>query len=154
MNQPEHSGTAPVGRERKTNRTKRIPAELSRLEAVQTFVEEAFVGETVSEKDICRLLIAFDEIFSNVCRYSNAAEVTVECYMEENKAVLVIEDDGTAFNPLERPQPNVEKSLEEREPGGLGIYMVRKMMDGGTYERKGNRNYLSMILYSQREKQV
>lgn len=121
-------------------------ANLLRLDEVQTFVEEMLAEEKVPVKDIHSCLIASDEIFSNVCRYSGASEVTVECSVEEGGVHLVIEDDGTAFNPLDRPVPDTEQTLENRTPGGLGIYMVRKLMDGVNYERAGGKNRLSMTI--------
>lgn len=127
------------------------PAELSRYPSVRGFVEHFYARAGVSAKGRRKLLIALDEIFSNVCRYSNAGEVTVECRMESGMAVLVIEDDGMAFHPLERSQPDMSEHAEQREPGGLGIYMVRKMMDEAAYERVGGKNRLTIAVREQRE---
>lgn len=122
------------------------PASLSRLDAVQTFVGKILAEKEAPVKDIHRFLIASDEIFSNVCRYGRAGEITVECGVEEDGAYLVIEDDGTAFNPLERPEPDTGESLESRQAGGLGIFMVRELMDEVVYERTGGKNRLSMAI--------
>lgn len=130
---------AGVIRERNTG-----PANLRRLEAVQTFVEGTLQEWELSKKYIRRFLIAFDEIFSNICRHSKAGEVTVECGMENETFFLVFEDDGVAFDPLQRPEPNVREPLEERKAGGLGIYMVRELMDQITYERADGKNHLTL----------
>lgn len=121
------------------------PAKLSRLDVVQAFVEETLAEEKVPVRDIHRFLIASDEIFSNVCRHSKAGEVTVECSVEEDKIILAVEDDGTAFNPLESPDPDVAEPLESRKAGGLGIYMVRELMDEVTYQQTDKGNRLTMI---------
>lgn len=121
-------------------------ANLSRLASVQTFVGEMFAEGKVPTKDIHRFLIASDEVFSNVCRYGGAGEVMVECSVEEDGAHLIFEDDGTAFNPLEKPDPDTGETLESRKAGGLGIFMVRKLMDEVSYERTGGKNRLTMTI--------
>lgn len=125
------------------------PAELSRLNAVQAFVEEILTKYDIPTKDIRKFLIAFDEIFSNVCRHSGAKEIAVECRIDKDRAMLTFEDDGVAFNPLERPVPNVEEPLEHRKIGGLGIYMVRELMDELAYERTDEKNRLILIIKRQ-----
>ena len=66
--------------------------------------------------------------------------------MEEDGAHLIFEDDGTAFNPLEKPDPDTGETLESRKAGGLGIFMVRKLMDEVSYERTGGKNRLTMTI--------
>jgi serine/threonine-protein kinase RsbW len=58
---------------------------------------------------------------------------------------VTIEDDGVAFDPLARAAPDVTADLDEREIGGLGIHLVRTLMDGMTYERRGERNVLVIV---------
>lgn len=125
-------------------RRNRGPASLLRMDEVQSFVEKAFTQNKIPEKDIHRFLIAFDEIFSNICRHSGAQEVTVECRVNEERADLVFEDDGMEFNPLTNPRPDVRKPIESRKPGGLGIYMVQKLMDETSYERTDGKNRLTL----------
>jgi serine/threonine-protein kinase RsbW len=55
-----------------------------------------------------------------------------------------VQDDGQPFNPLEVPEPDTTKPLEERAIGGLGIHIVRKLMDGLEYKRQGERNFLTI----------
>lgn len=136
-----YQGTGEKETDRKRNTG---PADLSRLEEVQAFVEKTLAEKESPARSIRRLLISFDEIFSNVCRHSGAREVTVECGMEDGRSFLMIEDDGAAFNPLERPRPNVKEPLESRKAGGLGIYMVRELMDEVIYERTDKKNRLTM----------
>lgn len=137
----EAAGTAePERRHRNTG-----AAALSRMAAVQSFVEETFTEYDIPGKVIRMFLIASDEIFSNVCRHSGAGKVTVECSVKAGKAVLAFEDDGVEFNPLKRPNPDVGEPLEKRKVGGLGIYMVRELMDEMAYERMGGKNRLTMV---------
>ena len=100
-----------------------------------------------------------DEIYSNICYYSGAEEVTVGIRVEESsdqkdrrykesrvkkEITLYFEDDGMPYNPLERPDPDVEKLLEQRKEGGLGIYLVKKRMDRVEYEYINERNKLTV----------
>lgn len=112
------------------------------------FVEEYLKKKGVSIKTIVKVQMAVDEIFSNICYYSGAGEVTVEIGVEETDkrtVVLCFEDDGVPYNPLEKPDPDVEELLEQRKAGGLGIYLVKKRMDRVGYEYKYNRNRLSVF---------
>jgi serine/threonine-protein kinase RsbW len=64
--------------------------------------------------------------------------------MELGELKAEVEDDGQPFNPLEAPEVDTTKPLEERTIGGLGIHLVRKLMDGLDYQRQGDRNLLTM----------
>ncbi|MGH7846312.1 MAG: ATP-binding protein, partial [Candidatus Binatia bacterium] len=55
-----------------------------------------------------------------------------------------VEDDGQPFNPLEAPEPDTTKPLNERTIGGLGIHFARKLVDGFEYKRQGDRNLMAM----------
>ena len=61
---------------------------------------------------------------------------------KEREICLYFEDDGIPYNPLERPDPNVEELLEDRKKGGLGIYLVKKRMDWMGYKYTGGKNHL------------
>ena len=64
---------------------------------------------------------------------------------QEPAVVLTFIDSGIAFNPLEKEDPNVNLPAEERQIGGLGIFMTKKTMDEVRYERAGDRNVLTLI---------
>mgnify|MGYP002701650460 FL=1 len=121
-----------------------VSAELSYMDAVQTFIEGAFGRKKVSCENIRRMLIASDEIFSNICLYSGAKEVIISCRVRGNQAVLALEDDGEAFNPLEKEPADTGEPLENRKEGGLGIHIIRKLMDAADYQydEKNKRNRL------------
>ena len=75
-----------------------------------------------------------NEIYSNIRLYSGATKATVECSVDDSLIMLVFTDDGRPYNPLEQDDPDITLSAEEREIGGLGIFMVKKTMDEVTYE--------------------
>ena len=84
--------------------------------------------------DTVKMLVAVDEIYSNICRYSGAKKAAVSCLVQGGKAKITFRDNGVPYNPLEKPDPDVTAGAEERPIGGLGIYMVKKTMDVVTYE--------------------
>ncbi len=117
------------------------------LDAVQNFIaawaEENGVSMGVSTK----LAICTDEIVSNVIYYSGAASLDVDCSMKGSEIVVKFMDDGKAFDPLkDAKEPDITASVEEREIGGLGIFMVKKMMKSLMYERDGEKNILTISI--------
>ena len=98
-------------------------------------------------KVLHKLLIALDEIASNIIRYSGASNYTVDIEFPEDPDAVVIEfsDAGKAFNPLtEAPEPDVTKSCAEREIGGLGMFMVKRLMDNVSYRHENGLNILTI----------
>ena len=93
-----------------------------------------------------QLMIAADEIFANIVRYSGATgwSLRVEKSAYPSTIRLVFSDDGKPFDPLQVRDPDTTLSLEERQVGGLGILIVKKTMSPVTYVRKNGRNVLTM----------
>ena len=100
----------------------------------------------VPEKVRNKLLIAADEIFANIVRYSGATSwsLGVERMHHPDGVRLVITDDGKAFDPLIHRDPDTTLCAEDREVGGLGILIVKKTMSPVTYRRRNGKNVLSM----------
>ena len=86
-----------------------------------------------------------DEIFSNIARYSGATGVVLGCSLKDGKATLRFSDNGRPYDPTEKPDPDTTQSAEEREVGGLGIFMVKKLMDEVTYEYADGSNILTLV---------
>ena len=102
-----------------------------------------------SKRDIIMINTALEEVFVNVAKYAyeKGGEVEVTLSNDKNKVTFVFRDSGKPFNPLEKEDPNITASSEEREVGGLGIYMVKSIMDETTYEYKDNHNVLTLVKY-------
>lgn len=102
--------------------------------------------EEVPLKIKMQLMVAADEIFANIVRYSHATQWSLKVeFAEHPKSVrLTFTDDGSAFDPLEVRDPDTALSAEERTVGGLGILIVKKTMSPVTYQRKDGRNVLTM----------
>ncbi|MDE5933631.1 MAG: SpoIIE family protein phosphatase, partial [Lachnospiraceae bacterium] len=121
-----------------------VPAQIDHMQEVQSFVEKILEQHDVSGEDSYRVLTAFDELFSNICHYSEAKEIRTSCSVSEEEIVLHFEDDGIPFYPWGREIPDTEAPFEERTEGGLGIYMIQELMDEVTYryDEEKNKNQL------------
>ena len=90
--------------------------------------------------------LALDEIITNIVEYGYQDQeehlIDVRISLEEGQLTLVIEDDGVPFDPLDTENPDTTSSLEERPIGGLGIHLVRNVMDEVTYNYRNDKNYL------------
>lgn len=128
--------------------------DMEHIREYAAFVEEQLKEKGISMKTLVKIQMAVDEIYSNICYYSGAGEVTVGVRVEEESAerrivVLYFEDDGIPYNPLEKPDPDVEELLEQRKAGGLGIYLVKKRMNTMEYAFAGGRNCLTLTIREQ-----
>lgn len=92
--------------------------------------------------------IAFDELLNNVISYgfddAERHEIEVELWLEDQRIVATISDDARPFDPFSLAAPDTELGVEEREIGGLGVYLVTQMMETATYERRGDRNRVTI----------
>jgi anti-sigma regulatory factor (Ser/Thr protein kinase) len=89
--------------------------------------------------------VALDELLANTIDYGGAARIVVDVTLHPNRLSVMLIDDGQPFDPFGQdapppPLPGTALPLEERKIGGLGIHLVRKMMDDVRYERRADRN--------------
>ena len=110
--------------------------------SVANFVETQLMKHDCNNKISHQVLIAVDEIFSNIVQYSGAKTATIRVLVFEQKIILTFEDDGKAYNPLETKAPDIEAPLEKRGIGGLGIFLVKKIMDSVVYDYRDGKNIL------------
>jgi anti-sigma regulatory factor (Ser/Thr protein kinase) len=92
--------------------------------------------------------LAFDEILANITSYAYddpqaGHAIEVSCRWDGATLSAEVVDDGRPFDPLAAGEPDLEAGLEEREVGGLGLFLVRQLMDKVAYRREGDRNRLS-----------
>jgi anti-sigma regulatory factor (Ser/Thr protein kinase) len=92
------------------------------------------------------LLVSIEEILTNIIKYGfdeqgvHPIHITFRLVLENVE--MEFEDRGREFNPLEVEEPNLETAIEDRQLGGLGIHLVKKMVDVAQYRREGDRNIL------------
>ncbi|MDR2043229.1 MAG: ATP-binding protein [Clostridium sp.] len=121
-----------------------IQAQVENLDRVLEFVETE-AGE-LSAKERSQIAIAAEEIFVNIARYAyegESGEATVRI-VADGGITIEFEDSGTPYDPLAKEDPDVTLPAEERQIGGLGVFMVKKMMDSVDYRREGNKNIMTI----------
>ena len=126
-----------------------IAATVENIEVVTDFVNQQLEELDCPMKAQMQIDIAIDELFSNIAHYSYNPEVgqaTVRVEVVEDPLAVTITfiDNGVPYDPLAKEEPDLTLSAEERQIGGLGIYMVKKSMDEITYEYKDGQNILSI----------
>jgi len=121
-----------------------IEAKLENIETVLDFINARL--ENCPPKIKNQIEIAIDEIFSNIAHYAyhpGVGNATVRMLVD-SEIIIEFEDSGIAYDPLSAEDPDITLSLEEREIGGLGIFMVKKLMDSVEYRRDGDNNILTI----------
>ena len=126
-----------------------IAATVENIDVVTDFVNEQLESCDCPIKAQMQIDIAIDELFSNIAHYAynpetGDATVRVEVVEDPMAVVITFIDKGIPYDPLKKADPNTALSAEEREIGGLGIFMVKKSMDDITYEYKDGQNILKI----------
>lgn len=126
-----------------------IKALTENLQEVISFVDCHLEDMGASMKAQMQIDIAVEELFVNIAHYAYAPDVgeaviSVAKDKEKNQISITFADSGKPYNPLEKTDPDVTLSAEERSIGGLGIFMVKKSMDDMRYEYKDGQNILTI----------
>lgn len=114
-----------------------FPADKKEVGRVVDFINDFLEKKDTNSKIISQIDIAVDEICSNIFNYAykdKKGQVLVEISYQDKMVVIRFVDTGVKFNPLEKEDPDVHLSLQERKIGGLGIYLVKQLMDDVKYE--------------------
>lgn len=126
-----------------------IPATVENINTVTAFVDEQLESIECPMKIQMQIDIAIDELFGNIAHYAynpdvGPATVRVEVQKDPLAVIITFIDNGVPYDPLAKKDPDITLSADEREIGGLGIYMVKKTMDDITYEYKNGQNILTV----------
>ena len=121
-----------------------VEPRLEYMETVSAFFERELTDHQVPPKVVAQVNVAVDEIFSNIVRYSAATCATLGCEVEKMRAILRFTDNGRPYDPTQQPDPDTTLGAEEREIGGLGIFMVKKIMDRIAYSYRDGMNVLTI----------
>ena len=126
-----------------------LEATVENLTPVMAFLEEHLEEAECSMKAQMQIAVAAEEIYVNIAHYAYApgtGEATVRMEITDDRtAVIAFLDRGVPFDPLAKPDPDVTLSAEERDIGGLGIYMTKKTMDDVRYEYRDGQNILTLV---------
>ena len=129
---------------------KTFPAKTEALSDVLGFVEQMLDSFECPIKIQVALCVAIEEVFVNVAHYAyGEGEGNMSLgigFDEESRAITFrMTDKGIPFDPLKKPDPDISLSADEREIGGLGIFITKKTMDSLTYTYENNENILTMV---------
>ncbi len=128
----------------------KIKASIENLERVIAFVDEELEQSDCSMKTQMQIDVAVEEIFVNIASYAyqpgeGDATITIDIAQNPTRAEITFVDSGIAYDPLKKEDPDVTLSAEERQIGGLGIFMVKKSMDDMIYNYSNGQNILKII---------
>jgi serine/threonine-protein kinase RsbW len=125
-------------------------ANFDNLDEIREIVAEAARQVGFSDKEIYAIQLAADEASSNIIEHAYAGvtggKLEIDINISDNKLKIIMRDHGKPFDPASVPEPNVKADLSERKIGGLGMYLMRKLMDEVSYESSPETgNILTMI---------
>ena len=125
-----------------------VEAKIENVDKVTEFVNEVLEEKDCPLKVQMQLDVAIDEIFGNIAYYAYGKAAEMPQYKLKWKIsaeiTLIFIDQGTPYNPLENKDPDITLDIEDREIGGLGIFLVKKTMDELSYEYVDGQNILTM----------
>ena len=127
----------------------KIEAQCDKLNTLQDILREDLEKMGCPMDRQMTLEICVEEVFVNIASYAYGEETGEAFILEEirpNDIMLCFKDRGIPYNPLEKEDPDTTLSVEERKIGGLGVYMVKTMMDSVSYEYRDNCNCLTMTM--------
>ena len=125
-----------------------LKSQLSELDTLCRHLEDYGNKLQLSQKCLYEINLGLDELFTNIVSYGfeDQAEHQIKFTLARDEETLVVkvEDDGTPFNPLEAADPVLAPDLDSIDIGGLGIHLIKKMMDEIRYQRVQGKNRLTL----------
>ena len=124
----------------------RITAEDKNMDTVTDFIHSC-LPEDCTPAIINKIDLAVEEIFVNIAHYAynpTVGEAWISASFVDNTLTIIFKDNGKEFNPIAKADPNITLSAEERDIGGLGIFLTKKFMDSVDYEYKNRQNILTI----------
>jgi anti-sigma regulatory factor (Ser/Thr protein kinase) len=128
----------------------KIKASIENLEQVIAFVDEELEKNDCSMKTQIQIDVAVEEIFVNIASYAyqpgeGDATIIVDVVQDPTRVEITFIDTGVEYDPLKKEDPDITLSAEERQIGGIGIFMVKKSMDDMIYNYNDGKNILKII---------
>jgi serine/threonine-protein kinase RsbW len=125
-----------------------VPADAAQLSVLTALLRDFGLDEALDAAQVRSFELALEEIFTNIVMHGSQPGSTplveVSLHRAGESVTMTVEDDGPQFDPLSLPAPDVTASLAARPVGGLGLFLVRKVMDTVSYARVAGRNQLRM----------
>lgn len=122
--------------------------DVQEIPLLASFINELCEDNGLDMSITMNLNLAMEEAVVNVMNYAypqgTVGDIDIDALFEEGMLTFVISDSGTPFDPTAAPEADITLGVDERKIGGLGIFLVRNIMDSVSYERKDGKNILSM----------
>jgi len=126
-----------------------FPAKFEYLDEIRDFVGGQARASGFSEKDIYSVQLAADEAVSNIIEHAYEgipnASFELDCDCDNDRLVITVLDHGRSFDPSKVAAPDIKADLSDRKIGGLGIFLMRKLMDEVRYEITPSGNRLTLV---------
>lgn len=121
---------------------------LKEIECLSLNIQEFCKNHSVSQKTIYDITLSLEELVTNIISYGyddkNEHKIEIKFILQDDVIEITIKDDAKPFDPTKHPEPDVNKSLEEKQIGGLGIHLVRNLMNTMSYKRDNGNNILTL----------
>jgi serine/threonine-protein kinase RsbW len=128
----------------------KLPAKMENMELLIQFISDKARKLGFSGKRVKEIELATEEALVNIIHYAYPdlqGDIEVRCMQgPSSQFVIDIEDTGIAFNMLSLKDPDISASISDREIGGLGVFLIRKLMDDVHYRRDNEKNILRLIM--------
>ncbi|MFO7752663.1 MAG: ATP-binding protein [Desulfobacteraceae bacterium] len=128
-------------------------AEISSVPEIQDFVKSSLYSkEKLSQKALMHVDLVIEELAMNIIKHGFKDKkkgdiyIRVKSVFDGKKLYLTIFDNGVPFNPIETKPPDIEAPITEREPGGLGVFMVKQLAESIEYSREDGKNRLYIVM--------
>ena len=128
-----------------------IDSSTENLLLVRDFIEYHGRELELGHKEISHISLAVDEACTNIIKHayknSKNGKIKIKINKKKNRFSIVITDNGLIFDPKRVPPPNIEMSQKMKKGGGLGMFLMKKIMDEVEYDKRKNENELTLIKY-------
>lgn len=126
----------------------KLTNKLSDLEKIRDAMENIGAEWSIDPQTCMSVNLALEEAFTNIVNYAfennDPQEIVVDIKKQDGKLIFVIKDEGRPYDPTKAPEPDTSLPAEDRPIGGLGIFLIRKIMDDVKYQRNGAQNQLTL----------
>jgi len=128
-----------------------INSSTDNLSDVRAFIQAVWNSYGYDEKEGKNVVVSVDEACTNIIKHAYHFDTTktikIKVENKKDRFIVKITDTGSHFNPNGIPEPNIPEKLKSKKGGGLGIYLMKKLMDEVKYSNKGNKNELILVKY-------
>jgi len=131
-----------------TTYQKKVNASTQNLSSIRNFVSKHAEEQGFSSEKVADIQLAVDEAYTNIIKhaYKNDSdqEVTIFLEFDDKKMVVTLTDHGIGFDIEKYKKPNLKKQIEKKKRGGMGVFLIQKLMDEVSYHVKNQKNVLRM----------